>query len=260
MSLADLAKIAGIDWTNTAIEPDNGKSSFCGFDISPQEFLEFAEQDFRQKNRRGLANGLANAKRAIDSEIDKFFGAFGYNLNNEIPPNVKDYVERQSKLKEKLDLPLKLKLISLLEISRPNLVSRVRHLRNLLEHDYRLPTEHDVYDAIELASLFVPAVDNVLNSFWEYFCIGRRDEMMKNRCAKNGLEFFQHYDQYTIQARVNGEIADSIIITNTQDQFLELLRLNIAISVKRNYVRALYELLQAINCNIPEDKINVELW
>jgi hypothetical protein len=41
-----------------------------GFEISPSEFLKFADSDLTAKYDHHLVNSLSNSKRAIDSQLD----------------------------------------------------------------------------------------------------------------------------------------------------------------------------------------------
>lgn len=49
-------------WDNKTIETD--------FDISPEQFLRFAEYDLSAKYDHYLVNSLSNTKRSIDSQLD----------------------------------------------------------------------------------------------------------------------------------------------------------------------------------------------
>lgn len=49
-----------------------------GFDISPNEFLKYAENDLKSKVEHRNVNALSNAKRAIDCQIEGLLKLFGF--------------------------------------------------------------------------------------------------------------------------------------------------------------------------------------
>ena len=93
MSLETLAKTIGIDWTNTYFDFFSGRRLDFEFDLNPGDFLQFTHQDFHSGDKRGLINTLANAKRAIDCQVDKFCACIGYQPKSELPQNAKNYIK-----------------------------------------------------------------------------------------------------------------------------------------------------------------------
>ena len=106
---------------------------------------------------------LTNAKRAIDSQIDKVFGCFG--------------------LKKPRNFPQKLIGLNEIGLIAPRIINKVSTLRNKLEHEYKLPEVEQVEDAIDVANLFVFALDSILYTFPDHFIIGI---FLENRSKKNG--------------------------------------------------------------------------
>lgn len=43
------------------------------YDISPEEFLDFAENVIVSETKEGIVNAVSNLKRALDCEMDMFF-------------------------------------------------------------------------------------------------------------------------------------------------------------------------------------------
>ncbi len=43
------------------------------YDISPEEFLDFAESAIASGTKEGIVNAVSNLKRALDCEMDMFF-------------------------------------------------------------------------------------------------------------------------------------------------------------------------------------------
>jgi hypothetical protein len=137
-------------------------------------------------------------------------------------------------------------------------------IRNILEHEYKLPTEDQVVDAIELATLFIGTVNNVMNSFIEWYIIGNQASMYaENGRIANAINVFyknanggHHFEVASIADQKRVEVRK---ISKLDHQYLELLRLTVAVSVKSNVESALYDLLQSINCSIPEHMVKANL-
>ena len=51
------------------------------FDISPGDFLEYANKDINAKYGHRYVNALANVKRALDCQLDTLLSATDYCLN-----------------------------------------------------------------------------------------------------------------------------------------------------------------------------------
>jgi len=261
-SLEKIVKAVGIDWTNTFINWSGGVALECDFDISPTDFLRFANQDFQNKDKRGIINAITNAKRAIDCQVDTLLACIGYSPNTKLPQNVMDYIKRHSLSDEHVDTSQKLKLIRTLEVAPSNLISKIRGIRNLLEHEYKLPTEAQANEALELATLFVGSVNNVLNTFVDGFYISSEEgifEIINPRSWENVLSVIVHRGYFDIAGKAKHKEIQKVRISKTKKQYLELIRLNIAISIGGNVEDALYDLLQTINCNIPQNMVKVTL-
>lgn len=125
------------------------------FDISPREFLRFAEYDLNANYSHHLVNSLSNTKRAIDSQLDSLLIGFGL-----------------SQRAAKWNFPTKVDYLNRVGILSPRILNKINKKRNLLEHEYKNPSIEEVEDALDIAGLFVnytnkylyPAVvDFVLN-------------------------------------------------------------------------------------------------
>lgn len=257
MSLENITKAVGIDWTRTFIYRDSGSPLNFDFDITPDDFLGFANQDFQSKDKRGIVNAITNAKRSIDCQTDKFLAGIGYEPKADLPQNVRDYIEQHSTSNECVDIRSRLKLLRALDVAPLNLISKIRRIRNLLEHQYKLPTETQVAEAIELATLFRGTVNDVIHNFADRFHIGNEENMFGDG-GMGSLLVVDFVDGHFEVIASRQEIK-KIQISKTEKQYLELLRLNIAVSIGGNIESALYDLLQTINCNIPQNKVKVKL-
>ncbi len=83
MKLDELQKIVKIKWNKFYICRDStGWIDEIDFEVTPNEFLEFAKQDYKNKDKKGLVGTVTNSKRAIDCQIDWIMSYLGYDYLN----------------------------------------------------------------------------------------------------------------------------------------------------------------------------------
>lgn len=119
--------------------------------ISPNEFLEFAKEDFKQGGVRGRVNAYGNLKRAMHAQIDLVLEHFDLGSINKYFP-------------EKFELLRNLNLVS------PESLKRINAIRNILEHEYTLPGEDEDKDAlqVDVVGLYLENTNNILHSVIKY--------------------------------------------------------------------------------------------
>jgi hypothetical protein len=129
------------------------------FNITAEDFLQQAEDDFESKGNAARLNALSNAKRAIHAQIDEVLIALGYKVKG-------------------ISFDMRARVFAELGFVAPRLLKRVNRVRNLLEHEYKLSTLEEVEEAIDLAGLFVSATKRH-SELWEHeFTIGNEDEAL----------------------------------------------------------------------------------
>lgn len=148
----ELIKLLAFDVNRIYAQLDSGATLDHHFEISPEDFLAFAESDLAAASRQGLINALSNAKRAIDSQVDKVLSCFGLNSRH--------------------NFPKKMETLREMGIVAPRIVNKVVRARNYLEHEYKCPDLEQVEDAIDIATLFVGSLDRALHFFPEQFEFG----------------------------------------------------------------------------------------
>jgi hypothetical protein len=116
----------------------NHENIEAGFDISPNEFLKFAESDLIAEYEHHLVNSLSNTKRAIDSQLDSLLIGFGL-----------------SEKSKRWRFPKKIEFLDSVGIISPRILNKINRRRNLLEHEYKNPNKEEVEDALDIATLFV---------------------------------------------------------------------------------------------------------
>lgn len=149
----------GIDEMKSIAVCDGGRTLDFQFEITSEDFLNFSQEDIKADNLHGLVNGLSNAKRAIDSQVDKIMNCFHLNTSQF----------------KKLNTP-SLRFLDELGVIAPNVLNKIRKTRHLLEHEYKVPSKQQVEDAIDVAELFIVASNRTLDFFPNYVLIANKDE------------------------------------------------------------------------------------
>ena len=74
--ITEVKDIVQIILRTDKIECDSSNSSNISipiYDISAEEFLDFAENAIASETKEGIVNTISNLKRALDCEMDMFF-------------------------------------------------------------------------------------------------------------------------------------------------------------------------------------------
>jgi hypothetical protein len=167
LSLAAIFERAHFDWQRLVVTQEGGVILEHEYPLSAKSFLSFAREDMKAERPRGLINALSNAKRAIDCKTDSYLSALGFSpktLGKQIGPAV---VASLAQFSPELDRPLKFRVLESLGIVTTAIVNRVRKIRHMLEHEYKKPSPASVRDAIDIASLYVSALQGSMSSFLE---------------------------------------------------------------------------------------------
>lgn len=167
MKLEDLKNLIKIKWNSFDIVLVNSSwDTTTKFDIEPCDFLSFSKDDYKIKDKKGLVGALSNAKRAIDCQVDWIISYLGYdylNFDAKKYPQIKVLIDEfETGVSLHTDSSIKLRFIQSLELAPIFLISKIRTIRNKLEHEYILPNEGEVREAIDVAELFINATQNVI--------------------------------------------------------------------------------------------------
>ncbi len=161
MTLRTFIDKLGFEWNKMSMTMGSDYTFDCEFDISPEEFICFAKTDIVQGDKRGLVDAMSNAKRAIECQTDTTLDSLaGVEL-------------------KRRNLPHKLQLLKEMGVVAPGILTRVNSLRNLLEHEYKLPERAEVEEAVDIAELFVAACSKALRAFPEEMYIATPEEYLK---------------------------------------------------------------------------------
>ena len=104
------------------------------------DYLTYAIDDLRETTDRALVNAIGNSKRAIHLAVDETLHQYGLLAQN-----------------RKLAFPSKLELLSTAGIISLKILRRLNVERNLVEHEYKVPTHSAVEESIDIARLLILA-------------------------------------------------------------------------------------------------------
>lgn len=116
-------------------------------DVTPQGFLDRAELDMNSGLPHASSNALANAKRALDSQLDYFLYSYGLSTLSET---------------NKLSPGKKIRLVGDLGVVPNRILFHVIEARNDMEHKFTEPSEPTAMNACDVVGLFVAALDMYL--------------------------------------------------------------------------------------------------
>jgi len=226
---------------------DGGGSLDTPFAVDAEDFLQQAEDDYELGGNSAPLNAVSNAKRAIHAQIDGVLSALGYNIRNQ-------------------GIDRKATLFGELGFVAPRILKRVNDARNILEHEYAMPTMEQVQEAIDLATLFVNATRRH-TVLWEHcISIGNRDlQLNSNAFSKEVRISFEHgerssrlvgeievlplYERLDQWERGNhtGHVVGDVVLSAQDPLFKEFIRLIIANDRERKAQQALNRIFDQLD-------------
>jgi hypothetical protein len=157
-------------------------------EVSPLDFLQRAEDDYELGGTAALLNSITNAKRAINSQIDYALACLG--------------IGRVTSITKKVDLLGEMGFLA------PRILARVADARNLLEHEYKLPSVQQVEDALDVAALFVEATNRHLQRFEDDFVLGNAGEELDDYSFKRQVMFRYLTDAFSFRVLSSVDVED----------------------------------------------------
>ncbi len=259
MKLDELQKVAKITWNKFYVCRDvNSWTEGIKFEVTADEFLEFAKQDYKNKDKKGLIGTITNCKRAIDCQIDWIISYLGYDYINF---NEKKYLSIISIINdleddEKLNknYSLKLRFIQVMEIAPTFLISQIREIRSKLEHEYVLPSEKNAKEAIEIAELFINATQNKLfNKFFTDYIIQNEYDIENEHIKRPYYSVRFNLDKYEINIYCKTEKKENINVKfkSSDKEYIFFLKAGIC--------HDFYYLVKAFGCDINREYVNYEI-
>ena len=177
------------------------------FEITPKQFLEYAEKAIEEGGNAGYINALSNIKRAIDCQLD----LLGYILGQ----------FRKAK-KENWKFPRKIEFMRSTGLVAPEVLTKINRKRNELEHEYKCPATEEVKDALDIANLFLAST----NRFVEREYLGFGTELNRGELWIN---FDQDRNLFEIETL---DPPSKTVVDEKDENFLSLLKIYVEFMIK----------------------------
>lgn len=146
-SITEMKDIVQFILQTDEIERDGSNGSDINipiYDISSEEFLDFAENAIASGTKEGIVNAVSNLKRALDCEMDMFFESI----------NIKRIFDKKNLKFEK-----KTQFLANIGLFPIQTINKLNFMRNKLEHEYKTPEIHDLYTYYELVWSVIKILD-----------------------------------------------------------------------------------------------------
>jgi uncharacterized protein YutE (UPF0331/DUF86 family) len=125
---------------------DGYTTSWLGYSdgLNQNDYLRFAENDLSDgRSDRHLINAVSNAKRALHIEVETLSDAYGVSAAT----------------KKFGSFPQRLAFLSKAGFfTKPRLLTKLNKLRNVVEHEYHVPTFEEAENFVDIVDLFVNAM------------------------------------------------------------------------------------------------------
>jgi hypothetical protein len=110
------------------------------WDITPSQYLDFAQLDVAGEDARSAINALSNAKRALECQLDSLMIAFGMH-----------------EVASSWHVPQKLTFLKEIGVVAPRILTKINRYRNAMEHEYTYHPLETVADFVDVVALFLQA-------------------------------------------------------------------------------------------------------
>jgi hypothetical protein len=169
---------------------------FPNFDLTPFDYLEFAEENLQSPTNSSRINCITHLKRAIECEMDTLLTI----LN--IKRNIKSF-------------PEKIRFVRDIGALSARSLDKLNKIRNKVEHDYEIPQIDDLEIYFDLASNFIHAIEGYI------FILSMLSEVCW--CFREDIEdmkYFSHkvdFEKNNIEFILESETRPTIYSFNIQD-------------------------------------------
>lgn len=147
------------------------------YEITPKDFLRYAQIDLHENNTKGKVGVISNLKRALDCELDMFFEAI----------NLKGIFNKYN-----LKFERKTQFLSDIGMFPNKSVNKLNQIRNRMEHQFTIPSVDDLEVYYEL----IWNIIEIVNLNLQLMTMGEVEATIK----KNEEEFY-FSDSYDVENR-----------------------------------------------------------
>ena len=228
--LIDLFKKIEIKSTNSFSLTDGNIELSVNFELTPCDFIRYAEQDLNDNDDRAIVNAISNAKRAIDCRTDMILKAL----------NISSSLIKKSKFD----------VLQEFGIVASRIIKKIRKVKNLMEHEYILPKIEVAEDAVDIAMLFEASANRVFHLFPEVIYITNLDVLpgKAGHLFNNYIEFFFKNDGYYIYGIKDlKEIHEEIFVSDDSPLHYQITKIYVTTHLERNNDIALLDFFKYLN-------------
>jgi hypothetical protein len=122
-------------------------------DVTAEEYLQYAAHDLDDGSSRGSVNAMGNAKRALHLIVESLLNAYGLMARN-----------------SKASFPRKLELLDAAGLFSLSILNTLNLERNVMEHQYRIPSKDRVREVIDVGRLLLLATQRI-GEYVPYECL-----------------------------------------------------------------------------------------
>jgi hypothetical protein len=122
-------------------------------DVTAEEYLQYAAHDLEDESARGSMNAMGNAKRALHLTIESMLNAYGLLAQN-----------------TRTSFPQKLHLLDAAGLFSLSILNTLNLERNVMEHEYRVPSPQRVQEVIDVGRLLLLATQR-MGEYVPYECL-----------------------------------------------------------------------------------------
>lgn len=165
------------------------------FQLTPREYLNFAESELRNSSDVSRINCVSHLKRALDCQLDTYFHTFNlYTL----------FTKRSIKVKTKLEF------VGAIGFLNSQSLVRLNNIRNNMEHNYVVPDISDIEVYFDLITALVQLLE-----YGAFEAAG--SDFVLDLDGEDYQELFINYDQEKtcINVLINHQIPENNIKFST---------------------------------------------
>lgn len=145
--------------------------------LSPNGYVEFAVEDVAVDTPRGLINAFSNVKRAIHLLIDSLMNQYGLFFHFQYA-----------------NFPAKLQVLDQIGLLPISIMQNLNVERNLLEHEYSVPTKQRVREAVDVVKLLLMATEKLIEATPHEAVVGwkspRRNLLLRLEPQRGKIDLF----------------------------------------------------------------------
>lgn len=182
------------------------------YDVTPHMYLREAEVHLSRMSQGGDRDAVANAKRAIDCQIEAVIETLGLGVSGGFPSRVA--------------------AIRKLGLVAPRILEKINKLRNSIEHDFVNPSREQAEMAADAALLFVELTHRVFRQTIVQCAVYDPTPKMEPWIDWGPnylvLELLGEAEAFELKGKIEGGASILQVVTRSDPEFIPLLKFFLA--------------------------------